>query len=316
MKNRVERFVRLAWAMLGWNVFVVLWGAFVRASGSGAGCGSHWPLCNGEVVPPTPTVHTIIEFTHRVTSGVDLLGAAGMVWWSGRLFPKGHVARKTSWAFLGFLMLEALLGAGLVLLAYVEKNASAGRAVYLCAHLTNTLVLLGSIALCGWVARHETWRRSEVPSMVWVAMGVALVASLTGAVAALGDTIWPAASLREGMRQEFSGEAPLLLQLRLVHPVIASAAGCFLMVVALLRFQGRLKQWLLTLTGLQLAAGGLNVVLLAPVWMQIVHLALAVGVWLVLCFGALAAGSATWPAGRAVPGSGGAIPLPGGRISA
>lgn len=316
MNNRVQAFVRLAWVMLGWNVFVVLWGAFVRASGSGAGCGSHWPLCNGEVVPPTPTMGTIIEFTHRVTSGVDLLGAAGMVWWSRRLFPRGHVVRKTSWAFLGFLMLEALLGAGLVLLSYVEKNASAGRAVYLCAHLTNTLVLLGSIALCGWVARYGEWRRTEVPPMVWAAMGVALFASLTGAVAALGDTIWPAASLQEGMRQEFSGEAPLLLQLRLVHPVVASAAGVFVILTALLRFHGPLKAWLLGLTGLQLAAGGLNVVLLAPVWMQIVHLALAVGVWIVLCFGALSWGSARWPAGRAVPESGGARPLHGGPISA
>lgn len=293
MNNRVQAFVRLAWAMLGWNVFVVLWGAFVRASGSGAGCGSHWPLCNGEVMPPSPTMSTIIEFTHRLTSGVALIGVAAMVVWSRMLFPKGHLARKAAWASLIFIIVEALLGAGLVLLAYVEKNASAGRALYLCAHLTNTLLLLAAIGSCGWFARHDRWVTARVPTLVWAAMGVALCASITGVVAALGDTIWPAVSLQEGMRQEFSKEAPLLLQLRLVHPVIASASGVFLILAALLRFRGRMKAWLLGLTMVQLAAGGLNVVLLAPVWMQILHLALAVSVWIVLAFGAMAYGSET-----------------------
>ncbi|WP_321476326.1 COX15/CtaA family protein [uncultured Paludibaculum sp.] len=315
MNNRVQAFVRLAWAMLGWNVFVVLWGAFVRASGSGAGCGSHWPLCNGEVMPPSPTMSTIIEFTHRLTSGVALIGVAALVVWSRKLFPKGHLARKAAWASLIFIIVEALLGAGLVLLAYVEKNASAGRALYLCAHLTNTLLLLGAIAWCGWSATHDRWSRLRVPALLWTAMGVALCASITGVVAALGDTIWPAVSLREGMRQEFSKEAPLLLQLRLVHPVIASASGAFLILAALLKFAGRTKSWLLGLTVVQLAAGGLNVVLLAPVWMQILHLALAVGVWIVLCFGVLSRGTetATLPGGRATPGTAGATPLRGVR---
>lgn len=292
MKNRAQSFVRLAWCVLGWNVLVVLWGAFVRASGSGAGCGSHWPLCNGEVVPPSPTMSTIIEFTHRLTSGLALIGVAALVLWSWKLFPKGHLARKAAWVSLGFIIVEALLGAGLVLLAYVEKNASAGRALYLCAHLTNTLLLLAAIACCGWFAQHERWTRTRVPALLWVALGVVLCAGITGVVAALGDTIWPAVSLQEGMRQEFSQDAPLLLQLRLVHPVIASAAGVFLILAALLRFSGRTKVWLITLTAVQLAAGGLNVLLLAPVWMQMLHLALAVGVWIVLCFGALARGEA------------------------
>jgi len=107
-----------------------------------------------------------------------------------------------------------------------------------------------------------------------------LLASLTGVIAALGDTIWPAVSLAEGMRAEFAADAPLLLKLRLVHPVVASSAGVFLLITAFLILKGRVKFWLIALTMAQLAAGVINVALLAPVWMQILHLALAVCVWL------------------------------------
>ena len=56
---------RFAWFTVFYNVLVILWGALVRASGSGAGCGNHWPLCNGQVIPVSPGWHTVIEFTHR-----------------------------------------------------------------------------------------------------------------------------------------------------------------------------------------------------------------------------------------------------------
>lgn len=289
MTNGVRTFARYGWAVLAWNVFVVLWGAFVRASGSGAGCGEHWPLCNGAVVPPSPAMATIIEFMHRITSGVALIGVVVLVAWASRLFPKGHRARRYSWASLGLIVVEALLGAGLVLLAYVDKNASAGRAVYLCLHLTNTLLLLGALASTAWFAGRPEGAWLRVPRMLWTALGVALLASLTGVIAALGDTIWPAVSLAEGMRAEFASAAPVLLRLRLVHPVVASASGLFLLLAGFLILQGRIKQWVIALTVAQLAAGGINIVLLAPVWMQILHLALAVSVWLWLVAGALEA---------------------------
>jgi cytochrome c oxidase assembly protein subunit 15 len=289
MTNGAPAFARYGWAVLAWNVFVVLWGAFVRATGSGAGCGEHWPLCNGAVVPRSPEMGTIIEFFHRVTSGVALIGVVILVVWAIRLFPKGHRARGYSWASLGLIIVEALLGAGLVLLAYVEKNASAGRAVYLCLHLTNTLLLLGALAAAAWFAKRPAGGWRPVPRMLWTALGVALLASLSGAIAALGDTIWPAVSLAEGMRAEFSESAPVLLRLRLVHPVVASAAGFFLLVTALLILKDRVKTWVIALTVTQLAAGGINIILLAPVWMQILHLFLAVGIWLWLVAAALEA---------------------------
>lgn len=278
-------FARYAWAVLGWNVLVVLWGAFVRASGSGAGCGSHWPLCNGEVIPPSPTMQTVIEFMHRLTSGVALLGVAGLVVWSRKLFPKGHAARKWAWASLGFIVVEALLGAGLVLLSYVEKNASAGRAVYLCLHLTNTLLLLAAIEGTAWAAKGNAWSWRGAPPMLKGALAAALAASLTGAIAALGDTVYPATSMIEGVKQEFAKTAPALLRLRLVHPLVAVITGFFVMAAAFMSLRGRVKSNVVILCIVQLAAGAVNVVLLAPVWMQILHLGLAVLIWIGLVLG-------------------------------
>ena len=286
MTDRARSFARYAWVVLAWNALVVLWGAFVRATGSGAGCGEHWPLCNGAVLPRSPALTTIIEFMHRITSGVALLAVVALVVWSVRVFPRGHRARKWAWTSLVFLIIEALLGAGLVLLSYVEKNASAGRAVYLCAHLTNTLLLLGAIAGTGWFAREARWNWRAVPGLQWAAVAALLAAGTTGVIAALGDTIWPAVSMAEGLRQEVSGTAPLLLRLRLVHPVVAVLSGLLLVLTAMMSLRlGSARRWLIVLAVIQLLAGGINVLLLAPVWMQILHLALAVGVWLSLVIG-------------------------------
>ncbi len=279
-----RRYVRFAWAVLGWNFLVILWGAFVRATGSGAGCGSHWPLCNGEVIPPSPTVQTMIEFTHRLTSGLALVGVAALVWFGRRLYPRGHAVRAWAWASLGFILIEALLGAGLVLLEYVERNASAGRAVYLCAHLTNTLLLLAALLGVAWHASRQDarWRWAGVSGWHRAALAAVLLASLTGAIAALGDTIYPAVSMLEGIRQELSPDSPALLRLRLMHPVVSVAAAVVVLAGVFQTVRGRLQRGIAGWVVLQLAAGAVNVLLLAPVWMQIVHLALGAVLWLLV----------------------------------
>jgi len=276
-----RRYTRFAWAVLGWNFLVILWGAFVRASGSGAGCGSHWPLCNGEVIPPSPTAQTLIELTHRLTSGLALLGVAALVWFARRLWPRGHEVRRWAWASFGFILVEALLGAGLVLLEYVERNASAGRAVYLCAHLANTFLLLAALAGAAWHSMtEERWRPGSVSAWLRAALAAVLVASVTGAVAALGDTVYPAVSMLEGIRQEFSPDSPALLRLRLMHPVASVAAGAVILLAAFQAVRGRLQRVIAVWVVVQMAAGAVNVLLLAPVWMQILHLALGASLWL------------------------------------
>lgn len=278
-----QRYTRFAWAVLGWNFLVILWGAFVRATGSGAGCGSHWPLCNGEVIPPSPTVATMIELTHRLTSGLALVGVVALVWFARRLFPGGHAVRAWAWASLGFIVVEALLGAGLVLLEYVEQNASAGRAVYLCAHLTNTFLLLAALGGTAWHSMTEgRWRYGSVSGWMKAALAAVLLSSVTGAIAALGDTVFPAVSMLEGIRQEFSPDSPALLRLRLMHPVASVAAAVVVLVAVFHGARGRLQRAAAALVMIQLAAGAVNVLLLAPEWMQILHLALAASLWLLV----------------------------------
>lgn len=272
--------------MLAYNMLVVLWGAFVRATGSGAGCGDRWPLCNGVMVPRAPRIETIIEFTHRATSGVALVSVAALCVWAFRLFPRGHRAR--TWAALSvvFLFAEALLGAGLVLFQYVEHNASAGRAAYLSAHLVNTQILLAMLTLTAWFGSDpvtRAWRGA--PKLVVAALPVAIVVAVSGAIAALGDTLFPAASVASGMRQEFSQTASALQRLRVVHPVLAVVGGAILLataVTAMRSGRSRMGPILAALVFLQLAAGVLNIALLAPVWMQILHLLLADLLWIAL----------------------------------
>jgi heme A synthase len=274
-----ETFRRFAWGVLAYNVLVVLWGAYVRASGSGAGCGSHWPLCNGEVIPAAPTIERVIEFTHRLTSGLALALAAALCVWSVREFPRGHRARRTAAWSLVFLFAEALLGAGLVLFRYVAKDASAGRAFYLSAHLTNTQILLGMLAATAWFAGHPTQSLSRWPRTLKTALAVALAAGISGAIAALGDTLYPASSMAAGMASEFSSAAPVLLRLRMLHPGVALAAAVYLALAVRGRKGGHA---VLALIPIQLAAGILNWILLAPVWMQIVHLLIGDLLWIAL----------------------------------
>lgn len=282
-------FRRFAWAALGWNILVILWGAYVRASGSGAGCGSHWPLCNGEVVPAAPAIQTIIEFTHRLMSGVALVAVVALWLWGRARFPRGHRARTMAFASLVFLIVEALLGAGLVLFNYVDKNQSVGRAFYLSLHLVNTLLLLGALVLTAWYSRDAVESATRRSSWVMAALPIAALVSVTGAIAALGDTLFPATSLAQGLRQDFSGAANFLLRLRILHPALAILAACYFVAISIFVIRSRqnatarkIAAGVMTLALVQLGAGAVNILLLAPVWMQITHLLLADLIWLSL----------------------------------
>ena len=290
--SRVEqvRFARYAIAVLLANLMVVLWGAYVRATGSGAGCGSHWPLCNGEVVPRAPAIATVIEFTHRLSSGVALISVAALWLWSIRLFPRGSRVRTAALLSLVFILVEALLGAGLVLLRYVAENASLGRAIYLSAHLVNTQILLACLTITAWRAG-SSWEGplfTRRNAMVQGALACVVLVSISGAIAALGDTLFPSTSFAEGLRQEVSSASHILLRLRILHPALAAATGILLILAAVpatrnttlrVRRQALLVLYLLLL---QLAAGAVNVLMLAPVPMQLFHLLLADLLWISL----------------------------------
>jgi len=287
------RFTRFAWALVAYNLAVVAWGAFVRASGSGAGCGKHWPTCNGELVPRSPGVETLVEFTHRATSGIALLLVVALVVWAFRAFPRGHAARRWAVASIAFMVAEALVGAGLVLFGWVAKDASAARGWVMAVHLTNTFLLLGALALAADASRHGGGivlaGRRRLAGVLAAAGAAVLLAGVTGAIAALGDTLFPATSFAEGLRQELSAESALLLRLRLLHPFAALAAGVMLLWAGRNAMRDRplprVRRAALAVAALvaaEIAAGVVNVLLLAPIWLQLVHLFLADLVWIAL----------------------------------
>jgi heme a synthase len=284
-------FRRFAWGVLAFNVLVIVWGAYVRASGSGDGCGNRWPFCNGQVVPQSPQIETLIEFSHRITSALAVFGVLALSVWAYRLFPSKHQIRRFALLSGVFILLEGALGAGLVLFRYVANNASSGRAFYLSAHLTNTLLLLGSLTLVAWLAGHPSspLHRRNLPPLLGWALAVAILVSITGAIAALGDTLYPAVSLQQGILQDFAGGSSLLLRLRLFHPVVAILSAFYLLYVAL-RVPRKLPGQAIRETSaimallivFQLAIGVMNIYLLAPVWMQLLHLFIADLLWIVL----------------------------------
>lgn len=302
-----ERFAIYAWTVLAYNLFVVGWGAFVRATGSGAGCGSHWPLCNGEVVPRAAAVETLIEFTHRVTSGLALVAVVVMVVWALRAYPGGHRVRGGSFAVLALIIVEALLGAGLVLFELVAENDSMLRAFSMVAHLTNTFILIGAMALTAWWATGGEaldFRGRGLPSaLAAVGLFAVLLTGASGAVAALGDTLFPSQTFSEGFAADLSTTSHVLLRLRVLHPLIAIVTGGYLLLMAraLVRrptSSAAAYTALTILVVLQLAAGAVNVFLLAPVWLQLVHLLLADLVWI---SAVLLAASALQRAPTAIP---------------
>ncbi len=286
-------FTRFAWTVLGYNLLVVAWGAFVRATGSGAGCGKHWPMCNGEVVPRSPRLETVIEFTHRATSGLALLAVVALVVWAFRAFPRGHAARRAAVASILLMLLEAAVGAGLVLFGWVAKDPSAARGWVMPVHLVNTFLLLGALVLTADWSAHPgglapRGRGGAAIAIALALLGV-LLAGVTGAIAALGDTLFPSESLAAGIRQELSGEGHVLLRLRVLHPFAAIVAGALLLAAArsalAARRDPRVRRAAVAVAGLvavEIVAGLSNVLLLAPVWLQLVHLLVADLAWLAL----------------------------------
>ncbi len=290
---RLTRFARYSWVVLAVNLGVILWGAYVRATGSGAGCGSHWPLCNGVVIPRPDQIETMIEFTHRTSSGIAFLLVLGILIWAWRIFPQGNQVRNVAILSMVFMITEALLGAGLVLFELVAEDASTARAISISIHLVNTFLLLACLSLTAW------WASGGNPVSVqaretrfWLLMigflGILLL-GMSGALTALGDTLFPVASLQEGIRQDFSSAAHFLIRLRILHPTIAVVVSIYLIIVIGWvssrtenfdpKFFGRMTVFLIVL---QLLAGLINVILLAPVWMQLLHLFLSDLIW--VCF--------------------------------
>ena len=289
--GRVSR-ARFARFVVAYNITVIVWGAYVRATGSGAGCGSHWPLCNGEFLPTTPQTQTVIEFAHRVTSGLSLVLVTILLILCWRRTAKGDWPRYSAVTAAVLLFNEALLGALLVLVDHLGGlDRSTPHALFLCLHFGNTLFLLAALALTAtWISSGGRRFSAVRTPYLTIATGLGLVSvmliGMTGSLASLGDPISPADSLRHAVAQDFSSSSPTLLRLRVLHPIAVVIGSLYVLWLLQAFWRKRERStWMsllpVTLTG-QIALGAINVILLAPVWLQMTHLLVAEILWILL----------------------------------
>jgi cytochrome c oxidase assembly protein subunit 15 len=285
---------RFAWGVLAYFIAVILWGTLVRATGSGAGCGNHWPLCNGTVMQHSASVETLIEFTHRLTSGLSLFSVLGLLVWTYKGTARGHLARAAAVTSVGFTVVEAILGALLVKLGLTAQSQSPLRPAYLALHLTNTLLLLAALTLTAHLlSRRKGYLRGSIrvvaPFGAIAAVAVVMIVGVTGSLAALGDTLFPASSLGQALAQDFSATSGWLVRWRWTHPTVAFLSSIFLIWI-LVRAAHRSAHWdnrglsalVLVLLAAQYVLGVMDVVMLAPLWLQVAHLLGADVLWVAL----------------------------------
>ncbi len=290
---KLSRFAKFAWFVLAYNIVVIIWGAFLRASLSGDGCGEYWLTCGGEIVPSAPQFKTVIEFSHRLSTGLAFIFVLILFVWAFRKFDKNQLIRKMALASFVFIVVEALIGAGLVLTGNTAGNWTASRPFWMAAHLITTFSLLAVLTLTAWFAGGgKTFDFKAEPKTLFL-LGLAvfgiLLVGLSGSVAALSSMLFPSSTLAEGAAKDFSATSHYLLRLRVSHPILSVSVGVFLIFLASWiksKTKERLatNRWaniLIILIGIQFLSGALTLLMLAPIVLQLVHLLLADAVWIV-----------------------------------
>ena len=297
-KLKLDRFAKYAWFVLAYNVVVILWGVFLRASKSGDGCGQHWLTCHGEVIPSAPELKTVIEFSHRITSSLAGILIIALVVWAflNWYFRKGERKKYLLVAVVGsfvFVVIEGLLGAGLVLTGNTANTLTAARPFWMAAHLINTLILLAFLTLTAWFAsggKPFDLKSAQPKVLLFLAiaiLGIFLV-GMSGSVAALSSMLFPSETLTEGIAKDFSATSNILLRLRISHPILSIMTSVFLIFLAgWLRKESNGNFWVTRFSNLlsililiQIAFGAMTLLTLAPILMQLGHLFLADAVWI------------------------------------
>jgi len=284
-------YAKYAWGVLIYNLIVIMWGAFVRATGSGAGCGQHWPTCQGEIIPIAPQLETLIEYSHRITSGLSLVSVVVLFIWAFRIYPKGNPTRTGAFLSFVFIIIESILGAGLVLLQLVAENVSMLRVFSMGIHLANTFMLVGVIALTAWWASGGTAidfksKKKEKNKLI-LALIIIVLVGVAGAVTALGDTLFPVHGADKAVTSVQVITKELLVKLRYLHPVLALGAALYLLNLFFHYRKANMSPALNIITKLgiflyllQILIGLTNIVLKVPTWLQLTHLLFADLVWI------------------------------------
>ena len=296
-ETKLSGFAKYAWCVLAFNILVILWGVFLRASLSGDGCGEHWLTCGGEFIPSAPQLKTSIEFFHRITSSLAGISVIILLIWaiirrrSQKSGNSGLMIRMAI-ASLTFIVIEGVLGGLLVLTGNTAANWTPTRPFWMAAHLINTFTLIAVLSLTAWFAgggkpfNFNTSRKYLL--MLTVAVAGIFLIGMSGSVAALSSMLYPSSTLSEGIAKDFSSTSHIILRLRVFHPILSISVGVFLVFLAgWFKAQAKEKasvaRWsnvLSILVLIQFASGAITLLTLAPIVMQIIHLFLADAVWI------------------------------------
>lgn len=286
-------FKKVSFALLIYTILVILWGAWVRISHSGDGCGDSWPLCHGQIIPEAQQGKTWVEFGHRLMSGLFGILVV-LIWFKAKsLYKKGEFTRKAAFATLAFMIIEALLGAKLVLFKLVTTNDTPYRAFVMALHQVNSFLLSGSVALLFISSmKQQSFGSTSIEfkkyrKFPWIIVGI----GITGAWASLSNSLFPSASLLDGLFEDFSSQSHFLIRLRGLHPLLAITAAGGLTLFMWLKYQNaespkNQKKYLFLTSTLSFAIlfGIATLIFHAPTWMKITHLGLAHSLWIILIY--------------------------------
>lgn len=286
-----KAFYRYAVFTVVYNVIVILWGVFLRASHSGDGCGQHWLTCQGEAIPSAPELKTVIEFSHRVTTAIAGIVVVGLVIWAFRAFQKGSIVRKLAVLSLVFIILEGAVGGGLVLTGNTAGNWTPTRPYWTAGHLINTFILVAFLTLTAWYAGGRRFVRVSDRKLTWlIVLGVAaiFITGISGSMAALTNMLFPSETIAEGIAKDFDPDSHILLRLRILHPILSVFSAVVLVFLAgwarkFAEGNAAVTRWsnvLSILIIVQVIFGAATLLMLAPIVMQLGHLLLADLVWI------------------------------------
>ncbi len=255
-----------------YTLLVILWGAWVRISHSGDGCGDHWPLCNGNLIPSFEQKKTFIEYFHRLMSGAYGLFTL-FIFFKFRK-SENSVAKKISTFLFVFMILEALIGALLVKQNLVTVNDSILRLFVMCLHQLNSFLLAGSCFLL-YLSSQQSFHFK--PNFLSISF---LILATTGAMASLAATLFPTVSLWEGILSDFSNDSHLFVRLRILHPILTISLVCFIVYkLSMDTKTPALSQKMIYKFLFALLVGVITLLTLSPIWLKIIHLLIAHLLW-------------------------------------
>ena len=264
------------------SIASILAGAFVRATGSGDGCGATWPTCKGKIIPALSDTSELIEFSHRSVSGV-LLVVTLIIVAKTRKFQKESLVRTVTNYLTFFVIFEALIGAVIVIFEWVGLNSSLPRIIAVPIHLVNTFGLLGSYAILYKILQDDLQNIKNMFNKNFLLISsLFLLSGATGSITALADVLFPSASFVEGFLADFDRTSEVLTRLRILHPIISSTLSIVLYVYA----TGIRKKYNVSVKPLQILIliavflGVINVLSNIVLPLSILHLAIADFLWI------------------------------------